>query len=94
MALLDLLGRKWALRILWELTNGPLNFRNLRSACDNLSPTVLNRRLKELNQAGIIELKSGKGYHLTREGETLLKLLAPLNEWSKNWSGRLKKESL
>jgi len=87
--LLDLLGKKWTLRILWELKNDALNFRNLRAACDNLSPTVLNRRLKELVQAEIVELKIGRGYQLTFAGKELLLLFAPLNEWSKRWGKRL-----
>ena len=47
MALLDLLGRRWALRILWELRDETLTFRELRGACDTMSPTVLNQRLAE-----------------------------------------------
>ena len=57
MALLDLLGRRWALRILWELRDGPLTFRALQAACGNLSPSVLNDRLRELREAGILELR-------------------------------------
>lgn len=41
MALLDLLGQKWALRVIWELRNGALNSRALRSASGEISPTVL-----------------------------------------------------
>ena len=54
MALLDLLGRRWALRILWELRDEPLRFRELQQACDGLSPSVLNTRLGELREAGIV----------------------------------------
>src|ERR1700730_12948246 len=53
MALLDLLGRRWALRILWELREQTLTSRSLRAACDEASPTVLQARLSELRQAGI-----------------------------------------
>ena len=52
MALLDLLGRRWSLRILWELRDAPLTSRRLRAACDEASPTVLQARLSELRQAG------------------------------------------
>ncbi len=65
MALLDLLGRRWLLRILWELREDPLSFRVLRERCGGISPTVLNRRLKEMREAGIVELRSGSGYTLT-----------------------------
>jgi DNA-binding HxlR family transcriptional regulator len=41
MAAFDLLGRRWALRILWELRDGPVGFGALQQRCDGLSPTVL-----------------------------------------------------
>ena len=86
MVLLDLLGRRWTLRILWELRNGEaLSFRELRAACDNLSPTILNKRLHELREADIVELIDGAGYQLTNEGQILLETLLPLNEWAKRW---------
>jgi len=55
MALLDLLGRRWALRVMWELRSGPLTFRELRERCDGMSPSVLNDRLLELREADIVE---------------------------------------
>ena len=57
MALLDLLGRRWSLRILWELRNAALTSRALRTACDEASPTVLQARLSELREAGFVELE-------------------------------------
>ena len=48
MALLDLIGRRSLLRVLCELCGEPLRFRALQSACDELSPTLLNQRLKEM----------------------------------------------
>ena len=50
MALLDLLGQRWTLRILWELRDAPLTSRALRTACDEASPTVLQARLTELRE--------------------------------------------
>ena len=61
MALLDLLGRRWALRILWELRDEPLTSRALRTACDEASPTVLQTRLDELREAGFVGLGEGGG---------------------------------
>jgi DNA-binding HxlR family transcriptional regulator len=87
MALLDLLGRRWTLRILWELHAGTLNFRELRGRCDEMSPSVLNQRLAELREAEIVEL-SEDGYRLTRTGVELLELFAPLNRWAKRWAAR------
>jgi len=44
MALLDLLSRRWALRVIWELRRDRLTFRALQEACGGVSPTVLNER--------------------------------------------------
>jgi DNA-binding HxlR family transcriptional regulator len=84
MAALDLLGRRWALRVLWELREGPHTFRSLRDACEDVSPTVLNQRLRELREAGLVE-RAERGYALTREGRALGSALAPLDAWSKRW---------
>jgi len=85
MAALDLLGRRWALRILWELRDGPLTFRAIREACEGVSPSVLNSRLRELRDAGVIERSVG-GYTLTGSGESLRKSLVPLYRWSEEWA--------
>ena len=89
MALLDLLGRRWALRVLWELRDGPLSFRALQARSDAVSPSVLNARLAELREADIVGARPGEGYALTREGERLLAALAPLQTWATRW-GRLR----
>lgn len=85
MALLDLLGRRWALRMLWELRHGPLTFRELQARCGGMSPSVLNGRLAELREAGIVE-GVAEGYSLTKEGRRLLKDLAPLQRWAERWA--------
>jgi DNA-binding HxlR family transcriptional regulator len=85
MAALDLLGRRWALRVLWELRPGALSFRALQDACTQVSPTVLNTRLRELREAGIIE-KTDAGYALTRQGEGLSEALGPLTDWARRWA--------
>jgi DNA-binding HxlR family transcriptional regulator len=87
MALLDLLGRRWALRVLWELRGGPLNFRDLREKTGGVSPTVLAGRVGELRAAGILELTSA-GYQTTAHGAELLAALAPLNAWAAAWGRR------
>ena len=88
MALLDLLGRRWALRLLWELREGPATFRELRERCDDVSPTVLNDRLRELRETGILELERGEGFRVTESGASLLLALAPLNAWAAAWARR------
>ena len=85
MALLDLLGRRWALRVLWELRRGPLTFAELQRRCDAMSPSVLNQRISELREARIIAHTQG-GYRLTAEGKKLLASIAPLTEWARRWA--------
>lgn len=89
MALLDLLGRRWLLRIIWELRDTALTFRELRDRCDVMSPTVLNQRLRELRDAGVVELADSGGYALSKSGSKLLDALAPLQHWSEQWQKRL-----
>jgi DNA-binding HxlR family transcriptional regulator len=87
MVLLELLGRRWALRVIWELRSGPLLFRVLQERCGQMSSSVLNERLHELRAAGVVELGRG-GYRLTREGRRLLEAYAPLNAWAERWAAR------
>jgi DNA-binding HxlR family transcriptional regulator len=86
MALLDLLGRRWALRVIWELRGGPLTSRALRDACGGLSPTVLADRTRELRDAGLVALEEPAGYALTPLGEELLERFLPLVAWSERWA--------
>src|SRR3954469_12118267 len=89
MALLDLLGRRWTLRIVWELREGPLTSRALRSACDEASPTVVQARLTELREGGLIELVQGDGYSLTELGRDLRETVLPLNRFAERWSKQI-----
>jgi DNA-binding HxlR family transcriptional regulator len=87
MAALDLLGRRWALRILWELRGGSQSFRALREACGGVSPSVLNARLGELREAGLVEATPA-GYAATELGRELRAALAPLQGWAERWAKR------
>ena len=86
MALLDLLGRRWALRILWELREDALTSRALRAACDDASPTVMQQRLSELREAGFLTLREEGGYALTDLGRELLQTSLPLYQFAERWS--------
>ena len=83
MALLDLLGRRWSLRIIWELRDDrSLTSRALRTACDEASPTMLQARLSELREAGFVELVAGDGYRLTGLGKELFENFLPLHRFA------------
>ncbi len=85
MALLDLLGRRWVLRIVWELREEPKRFRELQDAI-GASPTIVNGRLGELREARLVELDPDRGYRLTALGKELLHLFLPLHVWSEKWA--------
>ncbi len=89
MALLDLLGRRWTLRIIWELRGDALSYVDLRACCDAMSTSVLSQRLTELKDAGIITLNEGN-YTLTEDGRDLLQAMLPLNDWATRWAEREK----
>ena len=84
MILLDSLGKRWALRILWELRDSRLSFRDLRSRCDDMSPTSLNLRLKELAALEFVD-HDGVGYGLTSWGQELGERLIDLDQWARKW---------
>lgn len=89
MRLLDVLGQRWALRILWELRDGPLRSRALRQACDEISPTVLQKRLDELAHAGLITLNPKAGYGLTPLGRDFYTAFTPLYRFADDWAAAL-----
>ncbi len=90
MALLDLLGRRWTLRILWELSAGAQTFRDLQTACDGASPSVINTRLKELREARLVIHSAGEGYQLTSQASELVEKFLTLNDWLDSWARSLK----
>jgi DNA-binding HxlR family transcriptional regulator len=89
MAAFDLLGRRWVLRILWELREGPLGFRDLQRAAGNPSPTLVAERLVELQHALILEQRDDGTYGLTDLGQDLLLSLGSLQTWAKMWAARV-----
>ena len=78
---LDLLGRRWALRLIWELRRSTLSFSELRRRT-GISPTLLTARLSELLVARIVERDPGRRYRLSGAGRELARLLYELNRWA------------
>lgn len=88
MAIFDLLGRRWAMGVVWNLSRGPATFRELQSYCETISPSILNNRLKELTEAKLVT-RSLDGYILTDLGHKLFNLLKPFGPWTKEWRKEL-----
>jgi DNA-binding HxlR family transcriptional regulator len=84
---LDLLGRRWALRLVWELRRSTLSFSELRERM-GISPSVLSARLGELVDAGVLE-RDGLRYRLTGPGRELARILYDLNRWAERAGGIL-----
>ena len=85
MALFDLLGRSWAMGVIWQLQEGPYTFRELQEKCESISPSILNSRIKDLREAGIAE-RTLAGYQLTKRGNKLITLIRPFGDWSREWA--------
>jgi DNA-binding HxlR family transcriptional regulator len=86
--IIDLLSKKWVMRIIWELRVEPLTFRELQAACEGLSPSVLNNRLKLLQFAQLAQKGAARGYALTNMGQDLLEVYKPLNRWAITWQAK------
>jgi DNA-binding HxlR family transcriptional regulator len=84
MVALDVLGRRGALRVLWELRDARLTFRALQAAAD-MNPASLNKRIKELRELEIID-HCGDGYNLTKQGRSLMAAIQPLQAWAEAWA--------
>ncbi|WP_196774239.1 helix-turn-helix domain-containing protein [Rhodovulum sp. MB263] len=85
MVLLDVLGKRWTLRILWELTQGPATFRELQRRCDDISPTMVNKRIGELRALGFVT-READGYGLTPKGHELAQQFINLETWANRWA--------
>ena len=86
LALLDLLGRRWALRIVWELRQQPASFQALQRRCDSMSTSVLTQRLGELRDAHLVEKNPAGEYALTDSGSQLVIRLDGIEQWTQEWT--------
>jgi DNA-binding HxlR family transcriptional regulator len=81
---------RWTPLILRELLSGSNRFNDLRRGVPRMSPSLLSKRLKELEQAGVIETRpTGQSgiveYHLTQAGQELRALIMSLGIWGQRW---------
>lgn len=89
MAAMDLLGRRWALRILWELRSGPIGARALQAKCGGISSSVLYDRLRDLGTSGLVERTDDEQYVLSELGTALGLALQSLDSWAEAWAASL-----
>ena len=89
MAVFDLLGRRWAMGVVWQLSGGPLSFSELQLRCNSISPTILSTRIKDLIEARLVE-RTLEGYRLTKMGESLFTILEPFRDWALKWAKTVK----
>ncbi len=94
----EVLGERWTNLVLRELGAGSETFNDLRRGLPLMSPTVLSKRLKSLEKAGVIErnsINSNIRYHLTTAGNELVKIIWQLGTWGQRWArSDLSKEDL
>jgi DNA-binding HxlR family transcriptional regulator len=90
-AAIELLGTRWTGAIVSALTAGPLRFGELGKAVPGLSDRLLSQRLRELEDAGVVERTVEPGapvkvsYSLTEKGADLRPAMAELKAWARRW---------
>lgn len=87
----ELIGERWTLLILRELVLGTHRFSDFQRALSNISPSLLSKRLKDLEKSGIIIKKSQQGrrgyqYYLTPAGRQLSPIIEHLAVWGMRWA--------
>jgi len=96
----EILTRRWTPLVVRELLCGSTRFNEIRRGVPRMSPSLLSKRLEELEEAGVIFRKSPKGrdwdeYHLTEAGRELMPIIQDLGTWGKRWiSGDFTQEQL
>jgi DNA-binding HxlR family transcriptional regulator len=83
----ELLAERWTLLVVREMVSGSHRFNEIHNGVPAMSPTLLTKRLRALEQAGVVEHRDG-GYHLTRAGRELEPLIAGLGLWGERWVRR------
>ena len=88
-----MIGKRWSGAILWALSEGPHYFAELSQAVPGLSDRLLSRRLRELEDEGIVKRSVHGGtpprvsYALTEKGNALGPAIRKLRAWAQEWNG-------
>ena len=87
----ELLGRRWAAYVIWALLDGPMRFTELLATTDGVSDRMLAKRLRELEEAGVVrrrryrEVPPRVEYSLTEAGEALRPVIEAMEQWGRRW---------
>ncbi|WP_137111310.1 helix-turn-helix domain-containing protein [Rhodobacter sp. SY28-1] len=85
----EILCSRWTVVILREMLCGSTRFNDLRRGLPRMSPTLLSKRLKELEVSGVIRTTpiagGGFEYHLTEAGEELRPIVIGIGNWGQRW---------
>lgn len=87
----ELIGRRWTGAILRILLDGPARFGEIQARVPDLSDRLLSERLKELEDAGIVDREVEEGrpvqvrYRLTKSGAALEPVLDGIGRWAASW---------
>ena len=90
-AAIELIGKRWTGAIVSALTEGPLRFGELAKAVPGLSDRLLSQRLRELEEAGVVQREVEEGtptrviYSLTEKGADLRPTMFELRAWARRW---------
>ncbi|MFK7793735.1 MAG: winged helix-turn-helix transcriptional regulator [Gammaproteobacteria bacterium] len=87
----EILCEKWVILVLRELMMGSTRFGQLRQGLPRISPSILSRRLKTLEEQGVIlrckkSASNGYEYHLTESGEELRPIVLGFGSWGHKWA--------
>jgi DNA-binding HxlR family transcriptional regulator len=89
----EIIGDKWVLLILRELLQGTTRYNDFQRALPRISPTVLSKRLKQMEQHGLIVRKTAAGgrskeYRLTASGREVGPIVHHMSNWGLRWARR------
>lgn len=89
----ELFCERWTPLIVRDLATGATRFSELQRGVPLMSPTLLSRRLKQLEAEGVVERRRSAGgkswtYHLTDAGREFVPLVEGLAVWGQRWSRR------
>lgn len=88
---LEIIGGKWAMPIIYTLSKGKLRFKELERTVEGINTRMLVKELKNMEQNGIIKrdifatVPPTVEYTLTDKGEKLLPSIISLYNWGKQY---------